>query len=47
MRMEVIVVVGRLGHSDASITLQVYAHSFAERDKATSDALENAFVKRV
>lgn len=36
----------RLGHSDASITLQVYAHSFAERDKAASDVLENALVKK-
>ena len=36
----------RLGHSDASITLQVYAHSFAERDKAAANALEDVLLKR-
>ena len=36
----------RLGHSDASITLQVYAHSFAERDKAAANALEEALIRK-
>lgn len=44
--LEPTVIAERLGHSDASITLQVYAHSFAERDKAASDALEDAFIKK-
>ena len=42
--LEATAVAQRLGHSDASITLQVYAHSFAERDKAASDALESALL---
>ena len=44
--LEATAVAQRLGHSDASISLQVYAHSFEERDKAAADALENALVKR-
>ena len=42
--MEATAVAQRLGHSDASITLQVYAHSFSERDKAASNALESALI---
>ena len=44
--LEATAVAQRLGHSDASITLQVYAHSFEERDKAAANALENVLVKR-
>ena len=35
-----------LGHSDASITLQIYAHSSDERGKEVSRAVENALLKR-
>ena len=36
----------RLGHSNAAVTLKIYAHSFAEKDKAASDVLETALQKR-
>ena len=42
--LEATAVAQRLGHSDASITLQVYAHSFSERDKVASNALESALL---
>ena len=35
-----------LGHSDASITLQIYAHSSDERVKAVSKAVEDALLQR-
>lgn len=44
--MEPTAVAKRLGHHDASVTLSIYAHSFEERDKAASNALESALVKR-
>lgn len=37
----------RLGHSNATTTLRIYAHSFQERDKAAADALETAFAPRM
>lgn len=42
--MEPTAVAQRLGHSDASITLSIYAHSFEERDRAAADALESALL---
>lgn len=44
--MEPTAVAKRLGHHDASVTLSIYAHSFEERDKAASNALESALLKR-
>lgn len=44
--MEPTAVAKRLGHSNASVTLSIYAHSFEERDKAAANALENALIKR-
>lgn len=32
----------RLGHSDPSVTLKIYSHSFAEADQKAADALEKA-----
>lgn len=37
-------IAARLGHSDASITLSIYAHSFEERDQKASNALESALL---
>ena len=42
--LEPTAVAKRLGHSNASVTLGIYAHSFTERDKAASDAVESAIV---
>ena len=42
--MEPTAVAQRLGHSDASITLSIYAHSFEERDRAAANALESALI---
>ena len=39
-------IAARLGHSDASITLSIYAHSFEERDQEASNALENALLNK-
>lgn len=37
-------VAARLGHSDPSITLSIYAHAYAEKDKAAAEAIERALV---
>ncbi len=42
--MEAPAVAARLGHSDASITLSIYAHSFEERDQKASNILENVLL---
>lgn len=42
--LEATVVAQRLGHSDASVTLSIYAHSFEERDKVASNAIESALL---
>ncbi|MBQ6733553.1 MAG: site-specific integrase [Lachnospiraceae bacterium] len=44
--MEATAVAKRLGHHNASVTLSIYAHSFEERDRAASDALEAALIRR-
>ena len=41
--LEATVVAERLGHSNPSVTLGIYAHSFEERNRAASNALESAF----
>lgn len=35
---------GRLGHSNASTTLNIYSHALKELDKSASDKLENLFI---
>ncbi len=37
--VDVRTVAGRLGHSDASVTLRVYAHALPERDRAAAEML--------
>ena len=37
--IDVRTVAGRLGHADPAITLRVYSHVLAERDKAVADLL--------
>lgn len=37
-------VAARLGHSDPSITLSIYAHAYAEKDRAAAEAIERALV---
>jgi len=39
---DVVTMAGRLGHRDPSITLQVYSHAFAERDREAAAAIGNA-----
>ena len=34
----------RLGHSKASVTLDIYGHALPENDKKASDALEAMFI---
>ena len=40
--LDVTAVASRLGHKDATITLQIYAHAFAERDTVAAATLDNA-----
>ena len=35
----------RLGHAQASTTMNIYAHQLKETDKKASDALENMLIK--
>jgi integrase len=34
----------RLGHSDAGITMRIYAHGSAESDRAAADKLDTVLV---
>ena len=35
----------RLGHAEASTTMNIYAHALKESDRKASDALENILAK--
>ena len=37
---------GRLGHSCASTTLNIYSHALEEMDRKASDALEEALIRK-
>jgi integrase len=41
--VDVVLISKRLGHSNPSITLRVYAHQFAKRDDRAADAINAAF----
>jgi integrase len=40
--LDVVIISKRLGHSNPSITLRVYAHQFAKRDDKAADAINAA-----
>ena len=42
---DVCTVSSRLGHAQASTTMNIYAHQLKETDKKASDALENMLIK--
>ena len=44
-KQDIRTVSSRLGHSQASTTLNIYAHALKENDKRASDALENILIK--
>jgi integrase len=44
--IDVRTVAGRLGHADASMTLRVYSHVLAERDRAAADHLGGLVLRR-
>ena len=39
-------VMNRLGHSDVSVTLGIYAHALQERDKKAADTLEQVLLHK-
>jgi len=41
--MDVVAVAGRMGHSDPSTTLRVYAHALARRDRESAQTLDRLF----
>ena len=41
--LDIITISRRLGHSKASITLDVYGHLFTENDTAAADAIDAIF----
>ena len=40
--LDLVTVSKRLGHSDPSVTMSIYAHAFEERDREAADALDKA-----
>ena len=42
-KLDIITISRRLGHSKASITLDVYGHLFTENDTAAADAIDAIF----
>jgi hypothetical protein len=41
--MDVVAVANRMGHSDASTTLRIYAHAFARRDYEAAQTFDRIF----
>ena len=45
MNQDVRTVSNRLGHAQASTTMNIYAHALKENDRTASNALENMLCK--